>query len=178
MKEKKHKPELTTLVNGKVVDRAVDHLNKAQVIRLRERYRRVTQEELLDVVKSMDASKVTSGMGFEKVVRNACKKAEITCIRTDYKNNVPDFLISAAYGQYLFLECKYYGAHKHKRFGQVLDVYIKKQRKQFEAFKKLAIYSPVYFLTVSQEKDETKPRVVLSKLTRHGAFAEVIKFND
>ena len=61
-----------------------------------------TVKALIIIADRINASGVTSGMGFEKVFRNACKKAGVLCIRSDYKNNVPDFLVSNRYGCLLY----------------------------------------------------------------------------
>ena len=61
-----------------------------------------TEHSLIIIADRIDPSKVTTGMGFEKALRDACKKAGVLCIRSDYKNNVPDFLVSNRYGEYVY----------------------------------------------------------------------------
>ena len=131
-----------------------------------------TEHSLIVLADKINASRVTSGMGFEKVFRNACKKAGISYVRSDYKNNVPDFLASNRYGEYVYLECKYYGAQKHKSWTNVVALYMKKQRKQYEAFLKLANRAPIYFLTVAKESTEEKPKVKLIRLTKDSMWVE------
>ena len=124
------------------------------------------------MVAKINASKVTSGMGFEKVFRNACKKEGLFFTRTDYKNNLPDFLVAGAFGQLAFLECKYYGSQKHRSWKNVVELYLKKQKKQAKAFIKLAKQAHVYFLTVSTQPYEQKARLVLIRLTHDGSWIE------
>ena len=129
-----------------------------------------TLHSLIIIADRINPSRVTSGMGFEKVLRNACKKAGVLCIRSDYKNNVPDFLISNRYGEYVYLECKFYGSIKQKSCTKLPALYMSKQKKQYQAFKKLAKRSPIYFLTVSKERDDTKPKGSLIELLSEGKW--------
>ena len=123
-----------------------------------------TLQALKDALKNVNIDRVTTGNGLEKVVRDNCKKHKLLCIRTDYKNNVPDFLISDQMGRYLFLECKYYGSTKHLDWSVSTLKYQQTQKKQYEAFCKLAEKAPIYFLVVSTQKGDTKPSLNVVKL--------------
>ena len=131
-----------------------------------------TEHSLIIIADRINPSKVTTGMGFEKALRDACKKAGVLCIRSDYKNNVPDFLISNRYGEYVYLECKFYGSQKLKTWRGVPTTYMKKQKKQYQAFKKLAKRAPVYFITVAKESREAEPRAILIQLSSLGEWTK------
>ena len=129
-----------------------------------------TINSLITLADKINASRVTSGMGFEKVFRNSCKKAGIFYVRSDYKNNVPDFLVSNRYGEFAYLECKCYGALKNKSWTSNIKSYMKKQKKQYAAFVKLAKRCPIYFLIVAKGSTESKPRVKLIRLEDDGGW--------
>ena len=126
-----------------------------------------TLQKLKDALFQVRTDRITTGNGLEKVVRDNCKKHHLLCIRTDYKNNVPDFLISDGSGQFIFLECKYYGAAKHLDWRVAMSRYQQKQKKQYEAFCKLALKAPIYFLFVSKQKHDNNPSLNIVKLGEH-----------
>ena len=72
----------------------------------------------------------------------------------------------------MYLECKFYGSQKLKTWRGIPTTYMKKQKKQYQAFKKLAKRAPVYFLTVAKEANEAEARAVLVELSSCGSWTK------
>ena len=110
-----------------------------------------TTKTLIAFTAHVDVSKVTTGNGLEKTFRRLSKNPHTLVQRADYKNNVPDYLVSNKRGEFVYVECKFYGSLKHKTWVDVMKAYAKKQPKQYEAFRKLAKHTDVYFFLVARK---------------------------
>ena len=136
---------------------------------------RKTDETLRMFTKHVNVSKVTTGNGLEKVFRKLRKNPWTLVQRADYKNNVPDFLVSNEFGEFAYVECKFYGSMKHRLWIDVIRAYTKKQEKQWEAFKKLSDYAPVYFFLVAhRDVNSTKPEARLIKIKSNGVIERIV----
>ena len=136
---------------------------------------RKTDETLRMFTTHVNVSRVTTGNGLEKAFRRLRKNPWTLVQRADYKNNVPDFLVSNEYGEFAYVECKYYGALKDKLWVDVVRAYVKKQPKQWEAFKKLSDYAPVYFFTVARKDiNSDKAQARLIKIDNRGVLTLIV----
>ena len=101
-------------------------------------------------IKQLDRITTSSGKRFENIVKNLLKELhpQELIIRGDFKNGMPDFL-GIKDGEIEGLECKNYTTCKTVE--EALNVWIKKQPRQYESFKKLTKHFPIVFAIKIEE---------------------------